>query len=122
MNPLLALSNAHPAGFREIPPEGASAHLGAFQLIDVREPDEYVGPLGHVPGSTLIPLGQVLDAASSWDRSRPILLICRSGARSGRACEVLSRMGFSQMYNLIGGMLVWNELDLPVSREPTGTP
>jgi hydroxyacylglutathione hydrolase len=116
MNDLHALSNAHPAGFREIPPEGAAPNLASFRLVDCREPDEFVGPLGHVAGSELVPMGRVLQAAAGWDRSQPVLLICRSGARSGHVCGALAQMGFSEAYNLIGGMLVWNELGLPVER------
>jgi rhodanese-related sulfurtransferase len=116
MADLHALSNANPSGYRDMPPEGAAPNLSAFRLVDVREPDEYVGPLGHVPGSELVPMGEVLEAAAAWDRNQPTLLICRSGARSGRVAAVLTQMGFRHMYNLIGGMLVWNEAGLPVER------
>ena len=116
MTDLSAFANRHPGGFFEIPPEGAAPHLAAFRLIDVREPDEYVGPLAHVPGAELVPMGDVLAHAAGWDRTRPVLLICRSGARSGRVAAALAPMGYPHLYNLIGGMLVWNELGLPVER------
>ena len=116
MSDLAAIANRHPGGFFEIPPEGAAPNLAAFRLVDVRERDEYVGPLGHVPGAELVPMGEVLAHAATWDRNRPVLLICRSGARSGRVAAALAPMGYPHLYNLIGGMLVWNELGLPVER------
>ncbi len=116
MTDLAAIANRHPGGFFEIPPEGAAPNLTGFRLIDVREPDEFVGPLGHIPGAELVPMGQILDHAAGWDRARPTLLICRSGARSGRVAAALAGMGYPHLYNLIGGMLVWNELGLPVER------
>ena len=111
-----ALSVPTAAGYRDLPPQGAASHLGALKLVDVREPDEFTGPLGHIAGSELVPMGQVLDAAAQWDRAVPTLLICRSGARSGRVAAVLAQAGFTEMYNLAGGMLAWNGLGLPVER------
>ena len=58
--------------------------------IDVREPDEFSGPLGHLPGAELVPLGTLEAVARSWSRETPLLLICRSGARSGRAAGYLA--------------------------------
>lgn len=112
---IVTLSDAHPDGYRELPPEGAQAHLDRFRLVDVREPWEFAGgPLGHIEGAELVPLGTLVDAAAGWDRSRPILVVCRSGARSGRAASALARLGFAHVYNLVGGMLVWNANGLPV--------
>jgi rhodanese-related sulfurtransferase len=116
MTRLAAIANRHPGGFFEIPPEGAAPNLADFRLIDVREPDEFVGPLGHIPGAELVPMGNVLAHAGGWDRTRPVLLVCRSGARSGHVAAALAPMGYPHLYNLIGGMLVWNELGLPVER------
>ncbi len=114
---LFARSDAHPAGYRDLSPLAALHHLGELRLIDVREPDEFVGPLGHIPGAELVPLSSVADAAANWDRNAPLLLICRSGGRSARAATALAGMGFQQLFNLVGGMLAWEANALPQLRE-----
>lgn len=100
----------------ELTPAEALPRLGEFTVIDVREPDEYVGELGHVDGAALSPLGGVPAAAAGWDKSKNYLVICRSGGRSGRAAMVLSQMGFPNVTNMTGGMLAWNAAGLPVVR------
>ena len=82
--------------------------------IDVREPAEFTGPLGHLPGAELVPLSTVEAAAAAWSREQPLLLICRSGARSVTAAHRLAALGFSRLYNLAGGMLAVNDAQLPV--------
>lgn len=89
----------------DVPPEALSTLPAGTRWIDVREPVEFDGPLGHLPGSELIPLAGLEAAAASWDREIPLLLICRSGARSGRAASALHQMGFKSLYNLAGGMV-----------------
>lgn len=106
-------SDANPAGYRDLTPLAALHHLGELRLIDVREPEEFVGPLGHVPGAELVPLSTVSTVAGAWDRDAPLLLICRSGGRSARAATTLAVMGFRRLYNLTGGMLAWDANDLP---------
>jgi rhodanese-related sulfurtransferase len=59
----------------------------------VREPNEFAGPLGHVHGAELFPMGTLPTAAEAWDRKTPILLVCRSGNRSGRVAAVLAQRG-----------------------------
>ena len=68
-------------------------------LLDVRTPEEYAA--GHVPGSRNIPLDQI--GTAQLDRSAPLFVCCRSGARSGQACAVLTRRGFEAVN--IGGIL-----------------
>lgn len=116
MTDLHSLSDNHGDGYRELPPEGAASRLSELRIVDVREPHEFAGPLGHIAGAELCPLGTLPDAAHDWDRERPTLLVCRSGNRSGRAAALLARGGHRELYNLVGGMLVWNELGLPVVR------
>ncbi len=101
-------------GWREVSVDDAAKALGAFDLVDVREPSEYTAELGHVAGARLVPLATVTEAMRSWDRSKPILVICRSGGRSGRAAGALVAAGFTEVYNLTGGMLAWNARSLPV--------
>jgi rhodanese-related sulfurtransferase len=112
-------SAARAGGYRDLPTSAAATHLHELRLIDVRESDEFVGPLGHLPRAELVPLATVLDAAADWDRAAPILLICRSGVRSVRAATALSTMGFSNLFNLEGGMMSWQSNGLPVVRSGT---
>lgn len=111
--PLLTNSELRPGGYRDVSTRAALPHLDALRLIDVREPDEYTGPLGHLPGAELVPLNTVVAAAAAWDREAPILLICRSGGRSARAATALSGLGFKNLFNLVGGMLAWDADQLP---------
>ena len=85
-------------------------------VFDVREPDEFAGPLGRIAGAELVPLGTLPGAASAWERNGATLVICRSGNRSGKAAAALAQHGFTEVYNLVGGMLRWNELGFPVER------
>jgi rhodanese-related sulfurtransferase len=110
---LLARSDAQPGGYRDIAPLAASGLLDRLRLIDVRQPDEFVGPLGHVPGAELVPLATVTQVAADWDRDAPLLIICRSGGRSARAATDLAAMGFRHLFNLTGGMLAWDANNLP---------
>ena len=114
---LRLLSDANPAGYRELLPEGAAQHLDRLRVIDVRQPAEFHGELGHIPGAELVTLDTLAEAATGWDRAAPLLLVCRSGQRSAAASASLVWMGFQAIYNLVGGMLVWNQSGLPVERE-----
>lgn len=115
-SPLFQRGSLTLAGYRDISPQALHAALGKVRLIDVREPDEYIGELGHIRGTELVPLATVGASAATWDREAELVMICRSGARSGRAAEQLSRAGFRYVMNLAGGMLAYNAAQLPVER------
>ena len=66
-----------------------------------------LSPLGHVPGARLIPLGTLKDKAAELKASKPMVMVCRSGARSAQATVLLRKAGFEQVANLAGGMLRW---------------
>ncbi len=106
-------SAAHADGFRDVDPLVLNSHLTEARLVDVREPHEYTGELGHIEGAELVPLATVVEKAAGWSREQDIVVICRSGARSGRAARELVSMGFSRIMNLRGGMLAWNQAGLP---------
>jgi rhodanese-related sulfurtransferase len=74
------------------------------RVIDVRETDEYVS--GHVPGAVHVALGTVPDHVDEFRAEVPVYVICRSGARSMRACEVLAQHGVTAV-NIAGGTLDW---------------
>lgn len=95
------------AGVWEIDPHGLEEQAGAAQILDVREPDEFVGPLGHIRGAVLIPLGTLADRAAELARDRPIVAVCRAGGRSAQATIILQQAGFKDVANLAGGMLRW---------------
>lgn len=76
------------------------------QLIDVREPVEVAE--GTLPESINIPVGEVEGRVGELDPSRPVVLFCRSGGRSGSAAQFLVASGFSNVTNLEGGMLAWD--------------
>ncbi len=107
---------ATPEGFRNITPAELVALAPRPRIIDVREPDEFTGQLGHVPGAELVPLATVLTAAQPWDRDQRIVVACRSGARSARAASSLVALGFKNLMNLAGGMGAYVEAGLAVER------
>ncbi len=76
----------------------------ALQLVDVREPDEW--DAGHVDGAHHIPLAELPGRLEEIDRSRPVVLVCRSGRRSAYATRLLYDAGYDAR-NLEGGMQEW---------------
>jgi len=100
----------------------APASLGEYQLIDVRGPDEFWGELGHIPGARLATLGPELDKfLLSAPPNEKILFICRSGVRSARATQQAQQAGFTQVFNLAGGMLQWTSQGFLSKRETKPT-
>ena len=95
------------AGIWEIDPHGLEEQTRAVQILDVREPEEFTGPLGHIRGALLIPLGELADRSSELARDRPIVAVCRAGSRSAQATVILREAGFTNVANLSGGMLRW---------------
>ncbi len=88
---------------------------GAFAL-DVREREEFAG--GHVPGAVNIPMGQLSGRLDEVDRDRPVVVICRSGNRSGVMTDVLTAAGF-EAANMLGGTLEWVDSGKPVEHPQT---
>ena len=87
-----------------------------LQIIDVREPNEY--ETARIPGSTLIPLGQVVGRAAEIDPNRETVVHCKGGVRSAKAIEALRSAGFEgRLVNLKGGITAWsNEVDPSVPK------
>ncbi len=109
-------SAAHADGFRDADPLLLHEHLKEVRIVDVREPDEFTGDLGHIPGAELVPLSTVAQKARDWDVEKEIVVVCRSGGRSGAAARTLVQMGFTRVINLRGGMTAYNAAKLPVDR------
>ncbi|WP_183163909.1 rhodanese-like domain-containing protein [Alteribacter keqinensis] len=75
-------------------------------IIDVREDEEVAE--GMIPGARHIPLGQVPDRLDELDKDKEHIMVCRSGARSGRAGSFLKKEGYD-VINMSGGMLEWKD-------------
>jgi sulfur dioxygenase len=102
------------AGIWEIHPGWVEENASTVQIVDVREAEEFSGPLGRIRGAKLIPLGALAGRAGELDKSRPVVAVCRSGARSAQATNILRQGGFAKVANLAGGMLRWRAENLPV--------
>ncbi len=86
--------------------ELAELMQAGVRLIDVREPNEYEE--ARVPGAVLVPLGTVPDQVDAFRGDGPTYVICRSGARSMRACEFVNEHGV-EVVNVAGGTVAWLE-------------
>lgn len=86
-------------------------------VLDVREDKEYTA--GHIPKAKHIPLAQLSGRINELDkfRNKPVLVTCRSGQRSARACGMLKKAGFETVYNQAGGILAWERASLPVTQK-----
>jgi hydroxyacylglutathione hydrolase len=82
-------------------------------VLDVRRKTEFAE--GHIAGATNIAHTRLLSRLAEVPKDRPILVNCRSGARSARACSLLQRHGY-HVTNLAGGMLAWEMAKVPVAR------
>ena len=79
----------------------------AFELIDVREPFEY--EIARIDGSKLIPLAEIAERVDELQRERMIVVHCHSGGRSAQAVRLLQERGFTNIYNLEGGIDAWSD-------------
>jgi NADPH-dependent 2,4-dienoyl-CoA reductase/sulfur reductase-like enzyme/rhodanese-related sulfurtransferase/TusA-related sulfurtransferase len=88
-------------------------------IIDVRSPQEYVGLVGHIISSKLMPLGDLMNNIDSLKKYKDeeIVVICHSGARSMMAAQLLAQAGFKDVRNLTGGMMMWHRKGYPVATE-----
>ncbi|NOY91602.1 MAG: rhodanese-like domain-containing protein [Deltaproteobacteria bacterium] len=80
-----------------------------YRIVDVRGPDEFHGPLGHLPNAQLLPLPLLPRRLESLGlkHDEPVLLVCRSGGRSAQAAAYLVSQGYTSVHNLSGGMMRW---------------
>lgn len=96
--------NAHS---RSLSADDVAARLASAQppvVVDVREPEEFAE--GHIPGCRLVPLGSLMGRLGELPKDQPLVLVCRSGARSAMATQALNQAGF-QAANMEGGMMAW---------------
>lgn len=116
MTSLYESAQANAGGYRDILPTQLALLGPRVRIVDVREPHEFTGELGHIRGAELVPLATVDEAAKNWPKDDEVVLVCRSGGRSGRAAASLATQGFRRVMNMLGGMLAWNEARLPLER------
>jgi len=94
---------------KEITPQKVAAQLKkgeSLNMLDVREPGEWAE--GHIEGAKHIPLGLLLERQQELEPVQEIIVICRSGNRSGLACELLTEKGFN-VVNMTGGLNAWTD-------------
>ena len=117
-NATCAVAVEPPGSYLNLSPEVAARMLsvcGDALLLDVRTPEEFAEK--HIPGAKLIPLSELEGRLRELDREKKLIVYCRSGGRSARACALLSEHGF-EAFNLKGGIMAWEASGLPVtSRE-----
>jgi rhodanese-related sulfurtransferase len=87
-------------------------------IIDVRTQPEFTGELGHIAGAQLKPLQDIGNWVSQIDslKDQTIILVCRSGNRSGQAANYLAKRGFKHLINVKGGMIDWNKNQYPIEK------
>jgi len=92
------------------------SHETGSLVLDIREDKEYQS--GHIKDSIHIPLSALKSRVSELDKykEKNIILGCRSGSRSGRACGILKKSGFEKIHNLRGGVLAWENENLPMNK------
>ncbi len=105
-------------GIWEIGVDEVRENRNALQLVDVREPDEFVGELGHIDGANSSSIQTALmDYLPTLSKEQTYVFICRSGKRSSRAAKLAVEQGFPHVYNMKGGMMEWNRRSFPVTSD-----
>lgn len=86
-------------------------------FLDVREPGETSN--GKITKAIQIPVGSVKERIAELEKykDKPVVVYCKTGARSGIACNALTSNGFSQVYNMAGGIISWQEAHLPIGKK-----
>ena len=83
-----------------------------LKILDVRDQSEWEE--GHIKGATHIPYYFLIERLQELDNTKPMAVICASGQRSSIACSLLQKHGFTQLFNVVGGMEAWNEAGLVI--------
>lgn len=92
--------------------------LGQVRLVDVRTPEEFSGPEGHIQGAELVTLGPALTQfLKEGNPKERIVFVCRSGRRSLQAVQESVRLGYQETRSLKGGMLEWKASGFPTDSQ-----
>lgn len=106
--------NSDVPGVADIDPKEVWEQKDNVVLVDVRRPDEFTGELGHAPGALHMVLDYLPQMIGELPKDKTVVFICKSGGRSGKATAFARENGFTDVYNMKGGMLLWNQLGLEV--------
>ena len=109
-----AISGGQQLGYKTISVSDANAMIQSspnLLVVDVRTPQEYAQ--GHLKGATNIPLSDLPVQIGGLDRNRPILVYCQTGVRSAQASAILVNAGFTQVYDMDGGITAWINAGYP---------
>ncbi len=96
----------------DVSPDEVNAKSNNLTIVDVRTQEEYTGELGHIPNSKLVTLDTLMDHIDDIPKDKTVVFICRSGRRSANATAIAKDQGFESVFNMKGGMLLWNEMGL----------
>ena len=103
-------------GFKEVKPAAAVSLINGEDalMLDVREEKEFGE--GHVVNACNIPMGVLEGRVADIEeyKTKPVIVYCRTGQRSAKAAAILKKQGFTSIYKLSGGMLAWQDANLPV--------
>jgi len=110
------IKNPHFETVNDVAAQEVLNHLDQLVLIDVRQPEEYTGELGHIAHTKLIVLNTLPEQLNTIPQNKPVVFICRSGMRSAQACAYAQSQGYNHVYNMMGGMLMWNQLQFPTEK------
>ncbi|WP_366924795.1 rhodanese-like domain-containing protein [Metallumcola ferriviriculae] len=104
---LFTLTACTANGYRNVSAEEAKQLIdaGGITVVDVRTPHEF--NQGHIKNSQLVSIEQVAETAKQWPKDTKLLMVCASGSRSGAAAEMLAEKGYTEVYNLAGGVYQW---------------
>ena len=108
--------NPHFNEVTDVYPQEVLENKESLKLIDVRETAEFNGELGHAPMAELVVLNSIPAEIDQLPKNQTIVFICRSGVRSSQAAAFALSKGFTDVYNMQGGMLAWNNLMLPIEK------
>ena len=109
-----------PTGAANVGPAWVAANRQSIRLVDIREPDEWVGNEGRLGGAEFIPMSTLSEASAAWSRDDNIVLYCRSGGRSDRMATELESSGFRRVASMKGGVLLWGAIGLPLAGDEQG--
>lgn len=112
-------ANPHYQDVFDVDPQEVLEKAQNLYIVDVRQPDEYTGELKHIANSQLIVLDTLPEHLETIPKNKDVVFVCHSGGRSARAAAFALQNGYSTVYNMRGGMLLWNDLKLPIESNPT---
>lgn len=107
-------SNSDVPGVEEIDPKEVWEKRSQIAVIDVRRPEEFTGELGHIPGAIHLVLDTLPQRLDEIPKDKSVVFVCHLGGRSLRACAFAAGQGFTNVYNMQGGMNAWTQLGLTV--------